>query len=347
MKKIPTINVWRTIVLLVSVFFFFACSPGDNPGDPTNPTNPTDPNDPFTQFAKPTVGISTAKNVTANSATIAAWVIPNEKDTKISFEYKKSTESNYQSKVFTNTYAGKDTVKLTFDLLDLVANSEYLFRIKASNKGGEVISIDAKFSTWIVKDYDGNIYHVIKIGDQYWLQENLKATHYKNGNAINNQTSGTWDKWSTTGSYSWYNNDANLGKVYGALYNWYAGTDSRGFIAGYHLPTIQEYKTLHTFLGGDDKVGIKLMETGTNHWAGDDIGTNSSGFTALGAGCISEREGFTSRYLKVSNTLMTSTSPRAEQNDEEIFSINLDGTCGFGGFYAYKSEGLSIRLIKD
>ena len=35
-----------------------------------------------------------------------------------------------------------------------------------------------------VMDIDGNIYETISIGDQTWIAENLKATHYNNGDEI-------------------------------------------------------------------------------------------------------------------------------------------------------------------
>ena len=70
-----------------------------------------------------------------------------------------------------------------------------------------------------VTDIDGNVYQTIQIGNQCWMAENLKVTHYRNGDAIPHVTdNSTWAGLST-GAYCYYNNDTNHADTYGALYN--------------------------------------------------------------------------------------------------------------------------------
>ena len=35
-----------------------------------------------------------------------------------------------------------------------------------------------------ISDFDGNTYQVVKIGTQIWMAENMRTTHYSNGDAI-------------------------------------------------------------------------------------------------------------------------------------------------------------------
>jgi uncharacterized protein (TIGR02145 family) len=140
--------------------------------------------------------------------------------------------------------------------------------------------------TGTVKDIDSNIYKTVKIGDKWWMAENLKVTKYRNGDLIPAITDTL--EWAnlSTGAYCNYNNDLINVVTYGRLYNWYAVTDNRGIApAGWHVPSNAEWQTLIDFLGDSTIAGGKMKETGYEHWSSPNTGaTNSSGFSALPGG---------------------------------------------------------------
>ena len=154
-------------------------------------------------------------------------------------------------------------------------------------------------------DVDGNTYHIVKIGNQWWMAENLKVTHYSNGDSIPEATDNVIWANLTIGAWCNYNNDSTNGAIYGKMYNWYAVDDSRNVApAGWHVPTDDEWKELEMYLGmsqaqannegwrGTDEGG-KLKEAGTAHWnSPNTAATNSSGFTALPGGWRWHDNGF-------------------------------------------------------
>jgi uncharacterized protein (TIGR02145 family) len=138
----------------------------------------------------------------------------------------------------------------------------------------------------VVKDIDGNTYKTIKIGTQIWMVENLKVTHYLNGELIPKITDNT--DWSnlTTGARCYYNNDsATYNGTYGALYNWESVNTDNICPTGWHIPNNDEWISLASYLGGYNVAGGKLKETGIIHWMTPNAGaTNETGFTALPGG---------------------------------------------------------------
>ena len=118
-------------------------------------------------------------------------------------------------------------------------------------------------------DAEGNIYKVKKIGSNYWMTENFKASNDANGQILQ-------------GVYTYNNNDSNV-TVYGRLYTWSSAVQATP--TGWHLPTQVEWEELINSFGGSNVAGGKLKETGTLHWNSPNTGaTNSSGFTAVAGG---------------------------------------------------------------
>jgi uncharacterized protein (TIGR02145 family) len=78
-----------------------------------------------------------------------------------------------------------------------------------------------QISSATIKDFDGNAYHTVKIGNKEWMVENLKVTHFRNGDPIPNVADN--NQWAnlSTGAYCNKDNDNSNTALYGKLYNWY------------------------------------------------------------------------------------------------------------------------------
>ena len=206
-----------------------------------------------------------------------------------------------------------------------------------------------------VTDIDGNVYRTVTIGTQVWMAENLKVTHYRNGDAITNVTdSATWAGL-TTGAYCEYDNNPNNVAVYGRLYNWYAVSDSRNIApVGWHVPSDEEWKQLEMYIGMSQiqadaehwrgtNEGGKLKESGTTHWSSPNTGaTNESGFSALPVGFRFVDGGY--RELSMNVNFWTSTAwDGSVAWHRFLYYINSDVYRGHDS-YRY---GFAIRCVKD
>ena len=202
------------------------------------------------------------------------------------------------------------------------------------------------FRTCTVTDIDNNVYSCVTIGTQTWMVENLKTTHYRNGEDIPNITVGT--DWSTlvTGAYCWYNNDAATYKAtYGALYNWYAVADARNIApVGWHVATDAEWTTLTTFLGGASVAGGKLKEILYTHWQSPNTGaSNSSGFTAFPGGFCSWGDGWFYNMGK-SGYWWSSTAYDASYAWSRGLFYDLASA---SRLFDNKQNGFSVRCVRD
>lgn len=207
-----------------------------------------------------------------------------------------------------------------------------------------------------VTDIDGNVYQTVKIGDQWWMTENLQVTHYRSGDPIPQVTESV--PWSglTSGGYCYYGNDVANEEAYGHLYNWFAVNDDRGLApVGWHVPTDDEWQQLEIYLGmGQDTAayaavwrgtdeGGKLKDTGTAHWDQPNTGaTNATGFSALAGGYRVTDGSFTK--LRRDATFWTSS----ENNSDSAWFRDLSYSLSqiYRDDYN-KRHGFSVRCVRD
>ncbi|HPG38603.1 MAG TPA: FISUMP domain-containing protein [bacterium] len=249
----------------------------------------------------------------------------------------------------------------SFQVNGLSGGVTYYWRVNATNNGATTAWTDPwsfttiSFITGTVTDIDGNVYKTIMIGEQWWMAENLKVTHYRNGDVIPNITNnGEWTSL-TTGAWCCYYNDVNNISTYSCLYNWLAVHDGRQIApSGWHVPSDEEWKQLEMTIGmsreqadltdlrGSNEGG-KLKETGTVHWEFPNEGaTNEYGFTALPAGYRYDYGDYSN--LGSGTIIWTAT----ESSGTNAWNRLMDfGTPIIYRYDNNKKFGFSIRCVKD
>jgi uncharacterized protein (TIGR02145 family) len=161
------------------------------------------------------------------------------------------------------TKAYIDAIQLQITLLE-----QKLFDIEF-NDGNDSIS-----------DVDGNFYKIVKIGNQYWMAENLRTTKYNDGAAIPYTQRNAFSP-----GYCWYNADSTYKNPYGALYLWYTIGTGKLCPTGWHVSSSVDWNEIINYAGGASIAGGKLKENGTSHWISPNTGGNNDfGFSALPGG---------------------------------------------------------------
>ena len=196
-----------------------------------------------------------------------------------------------------------------------------------------------------VQDIEGNVYPTVKIGNQWWMAENLNTTKFRSGEDIPNVAGA--GEWATTGEAACCAsaNDPENAEVYGRLYNWHAAADGRKICpSGWHIPGDSDWTTLIEFLGGNEVAGSKLKQTGTVLWsAPNSDATNESGFTAIPGGV---RNGNTGDFAGMG--INSSWWSATQQNAENGFAWNVTSVNGFVAHYGVdKNTGMAVRCVKD
>ena len=151
-------------------------------------------------------------------------------------------------------------------------------RLKRNSPLMKIITVILVLAFWItVALASFLIIYSGKATEIQWMIENLKVDHYKNGDPIPEVTDPLrWAKLKT-GAWCYYRNDPEMGKKYGKLYNWYAVNDPRGLAPeGWQVASKKEFEELKKTVNNNGDA-LKAL--------GEESGTNTSGFSALLAGC--------------------------------------------------------------
>lgn len=202
---------------------------------------------------------------------------------------------------------------VTEDINNLVAGS---YAVTVQSKDGQSLTDSAEVTGVVnsntVEDYDGNIYPIVKIGDQWWMAENFKGTHTANGTVL-------------AGVYA-YNNDDSYVEEFGRLYNWEAALNAAP--AGWHLPSEEEWDILEAYLSLP--AGTKLKVGG------------SSGFNAKFGGYRIYEGGYTS--MDQSGEFWTSSPYTNDHSWTRVVFPNQPDIArsGYGVIGA-----ISVRFLKD
>jgi uncharacterized protein (TIGR02145 family) len=153
-----------------------------------------------------------------------------------------------------------------------------IYRLKwsltsACIENSDMVTIAFIPQSTLLDSRDGKTYYAVKIGNQFWMSENLN--------------------YAAAGSFA-YENNSDAASVYGRLYDW--NTAKSICPDGWHLPTDLEWQQLEKFLGMDPSTALlewyrgheeggMLKEAGTIFWDAPNTGaTNISGFTGRPGG---------------------------------------------------------------
>lgn len=225
-------------------------------------------------------------------------------------------------------------------------------------------------TTATVTDHEGNVYKTVKIGDQWWMSESMRATTLKNGQNILKCPSNRQISYTEPMCY-YYKGMDSLARIYGCLYNYAAAANICP--EGWHLPTeaniieLRDYCANNPdFCVGDNKRFVKALVSQRNWYpslvnAAPGYGSylksdyfssqsyyynsmnNKSGFNATPGGCT--WMGHDSFYYELMYLFEAWEFENYDENYATGYYIHTDSTklhlC-----YIDKSGGLAVRCVK-
>ncbi len=296
----------------------------------------------------------------------AKVILNGQGNNSISFlGYNEFNNSNNQLKSISG-----DSYIMLFSTGDIISYEFYSRKSTTiiNEIAGTSAILSPKFHNCV--DYEENNYSIVKIGDQWWMAENIRSTRYADGTEILLLEDN--DLWlhllPTEKAYCFYNNES-LG--YGALYTFAAAVngnpyDGSGYVQGicpngWNLPSNDEWMELENYLINqgfnydgttiDNKFGKSLAST--SGWSNSEhiegaVGNNQrtnnrTGFNAIPAGF---RSNVTGEFLNegISGNWWSSAEDSIATANKLYLETNFSS---LNHHYINKSNGYSVRCIKN
>ena len=212
-----------------------------------------------------------------------------------------------------------------------------------------------------VEDVDGNKYDAVRIGDQVWMQSNLRTKHFRDGSPV---PQGNQGDYSFTDPYCYQPTAQEMPKYnekkFGLYYNWSAVSDVRGLCPdGWHVPSDMEWSKLGEYVGskpeyvyGADNKNIAKALASQVGWnlssvegtpGNNSEANNATGFSAFSAGYYS---GTYSSYGLVGNNASFWSSDESDSYNAYGLDLYYNNT-GVMSFIDGKDHGFSVRCVRD
>ena len=288
----------------------------------------------------------------------------------------------------TNSVDGSGLGTFSHSAVQLQDATTYYVRAYATNSVGTAYGEEMTFTTdsavaagcgqLRVEDPDGNFYGTVQIGTQCWMKENLRTTHYADGEEITLSTATT----NANPSYFYPGgNPANVAN-FGLLYNWAAAMHGASASAaipsgvqgvcpdGWHLPSSAEFNALMTYvrsvpeyLCNNSTTNISKALSDSLYWdaltlacapGNNPSDNNATGFSARPASVSNAptRLGKDAWFLSSSATVATSGGGQ-QVIRPQMYRIYMQTAATMANLVMFQPNptqmnfGASVRCVKD
>ena len=347
MKSVSMLSSWK----LVSLVGAFACTVLVACGDDDSDVFLTRPDAGSSKISSSSARSSSSSDRYSSSERSSSSVSPKSSSSETSVSSSaRSSSSSYASSSSSSSIRSSSSSYASSSSYSSSISVAYAEPCRDENFD------DCEYGT-LIDERDGQSYKTVKIGDQWWMAENLNFAYL--------QPTKTLDS-----SSFCYDDDALNCEKYGRLYLWSAAMDSAAIYSddgigcgyehdcspaervqgvcpqGWHVPTRGEFYVLYQSVGGTvDSVVAKKKLMAVDEWRNCGAGcTDSYGFTVLPVGYFDEK------YEDLgTNALFWSSTPYyLGSSTNSAYYMYVNFYMGFGSDDEDKANtAKSVRCIKD